>query len=195
MKQITFLFVFLTTIIVLTSCDKIFPTKEPEPVKPPEPTLTLGLNGTTQNATFSGVNLVYQVNPDAPGSYKISLEAAISLGSASNLFFSIWCFDIHNPIAGGMRPKKYFMNSSRVDCRDYNGVQLCDGANLHFNINDNAFVTDTADFNNYIHITVCDAKQKKISGNASVKTFATNDQTNIQIVTMTFANIPYIVLN
>lgn len=192
-KNVAFVLIVLG-IIAFVSCEK---TTTPEPPKPVEPTFTLSLNGAVQSATFSGANISYQLNTDTvfAGTYRITLSVAANIGGANNLNFSVWCYDIHNPTPGGIRAKKYFIEPSRCDCRAYNDTTLCDGSNLSFNIAETVYNNDATDVNSYINITSCDAKAKLLAGNVSVKTVASNDANNIQIVTIAFSNISYTVLN
>ncbi len=189
-----FFVITILGIIAFISCKKE-PT--PEPAKPIEASFTLSLNGSAQSATVNTANILYELNADTTfaGSYRITLSVAANLGGSNNLFFSVWCYDIHNPTSGGIRAKKYFTNPSRCDCRTYNDTTLCDGSTLSFNIAETAYKTDVSDVNSYINITSCDTKAKLLAGNVSVKTIASNDANNIQIVTIAFSNISYTVLN
>lgn len=193
MKNKKLIFVIILALAFVVSCKK---TTEPEPEKPVEPTFTLSFNGAVQSATVTNATLVYQLNPDAPGAYSITLNVEVKLSTTNNLYFSVHAYDVHSATAyGSIRAKKYFIEASKCDCRDYNGVTLCDGADLTFNIAETMYIFDPADVGSYINITSCNGKTKLLAGNLSVKTVATDDANNIQIVTIAFNNISYNVLN
>lgn len=195
MKYKPLLVLLFVAMLGMLSCDKIFPDKDEDIVEDKEAVVELSLNGSPQEASSAGIALSYEINPDAPGAYKVMMSGAFTMGESSNLFFSVWCYDIHNPIAGGIRAKKYFIEYSRLDCREYFEETLCDGAEMTLQLTENEFVTDFEEYSSYINISVCDPKEKLISGNASVRTFLEYDHESVQVITLSFENIPYRVLN
>lgn len=195
MKNKNVLFVLIVIgIIAIVSCEK---TTTPEKPKPIQRIFKFSLNGAGQQATFMGANISYLLNPDTTfiGSYKITLNIAANLGGSNNLIFSAWCYDVHNPGIGSIKAKKYFVESSRCDCRTYRDTTLCDGCSLSFNIAETTYNQDATDISSYINITSCDASTKLINGDLLVKTIASDDPSNIQVVAISFSNITYTVLN
>lgn len=185
---------FIVALAMLIACKKDDP-KDPAPAPAAQTTnscpgaMTLSIDGVNQ--TITGFNNSLIISEDGVLSSR-RMDIRASIGSKT-MFLTVSNMDWQNPPANGILAKTYNTDYTGADCREYDGINYCDGMLGTYIVNDSTFYSSGEEsIPGYITITSIDGTNRKVSGNFSFKVIEAF-QVDTLIVTGSFTNQCYTV--
>lgn len=184
---------FFVALAMLMACKKDDP-KETAPATPPPAAnscpgaMTLSIDGVSQSVSSYNNSLIFFEDGDL-SSRRMDIRA--SIGSRM-VILTISNMDWQNPPTDGVVVKTYNADMMSGDCRAYQGTTYCDGMLGTYMVNDTTvYMTAEGNIPGYITVTSIDGANTKVSGNFNFSVIDMFNGTDTMVVSGTFTNQCY----